>query len=75
MLFLLAVIGNHRLSCNNENEEHMEDFNFEANANNEITSFANKASSFKVLLIYTYDCEEHFNVIKAFSHFLREVSV
>ena len=29
---------------------------------------------FKVLLIYTYDCEEHFNVVKAFSHFLREVS-
>ena len=40
---------------------------------NEITSIS-KQNSFKVLLIYTYDCEDHFNVIKAFGHFLREVS-
>jgi hypothetical protein len=41
--------------------------------NNDITSIS-KQKSFKVLLIYTYDCDDHFNVIKAFSHFLREVS-
>jgi hypothetical protein len=27
-----------------------------------------------VLLLYSYDCEKHFNVVKAFAVFLKEVN-
>jgi hypothetical protein len=82
--FFIIYKGNSSELSENINEEGFDQINYDSSdkSKNDIefesTSQSDEINAkygLSVLIIYNYDCEEHFNVIKAFVHFLREVSL